>query len=90
MNVFWRQSGRSILFTVLLAILLCLSVILSCTGFSAWAGAAAQGSAISGSYTTIAVPKTPVIDPLQMNLDEVGTALGKNFLPIRPPGRRPS
>ncbi len=77
MNVFWRQSGRSILFTLLLAILLCLSVVLSCTGFSAWAGAVAQGSAISGSYTTIAVPKTPVVDPLQINPEELGTTLGK-------------
>ena len=55
MNIFFKQSRRKWVFTLLMVLLLSLSVALACTGFSAWQSARAQQAEISSRYTTVAV-----------------------------------
>lgn len=73
MNIFLKQATRRPLFTTLLVLLLSFSVLLFCTGYSAWESAKTQKSEISNGYTTIAIP----IDPNLSNLspEEIATAL---------------
>lgn len=73
MNIFLKQATRRPLFTTLLVLLLSFSVLLSCTGYSAWESAKTQKSEISNGYTTIAIPIEP--DLSNLSPEEIATAL---------------
>lgn len=73
MNIFLKQATRRPLFTTLLALLLSFSVLLSCTGYSAWESAKTQKNEISNGYTTIAIPIEP--DLSNLSPEEITTAL---------------
>lgn len=73
MNIFLKQATRRPLFTTLLVLLLSFSVLLSCTGYSAWESAKTQKNEISNGYTTIAIPIEP--DLSNLSLEEITTAL---------------
>lgn len=73
MNIFLKQATRRPLFTTLLVLLLSFSVLLSCTGYSAWESAKTQKSEISNGYTTIAIPIEP--DLSNLSPEEITTAL---------------
>lgn len=73
MNIFLKQATRRPLFTTLLVLLLSFSVLLSCTGYSAWESAKTQKNEISNGYTTIAIPIEP--DLSNLSPEEVATAL---------------
>ena len=73
MNIFLKQATRRPLFTTLLVLLLSFSVLLSCTGYSAWESAKTQKSEISNGYTTIAIPIEPNLSNLSP--EEIATAL---------------
>ena len=73
MNIFLKQATRRPLFTTLLVLLLSFSVLLSCTGYSAWESAKTQKNEISNGYTTIAIPIEP--DLSNLSPEEIATAL---------------
>ena len=73
MNIFLKQATRRPLFTTLLVLLLSFSVLLSCTGYSAWESAKTQKNEISNGYTTIAIPIEP--DLSNLSPQEITTAL---------------
>lgn len=73
MNIFLKQATRRPLFTTLLVLLLSFSVLLSCTGYSAWESAKTQKNEISNGYTTIAIPIEP--DLSNLSPEEITTAL---------------
>lgn len=73
MNIFLKQATRRPLFTILLVLLLSFSVLLSCTGYSAWESAKTQKNEISNGYTTIAIPIEP--DLSNLSPEEITTAL---------------
>lgn len=73
MNIFLKQATRRPLFTTLLVLLLSFSVLLSCTGYSAWESAKTQKNEISNGYTTIAIPIEPNLSNLSP--EEIATAL---------------
>lgn len=73
MNIFLKQATRRPLFTTLLVLLLSFSVLLSCTGYSAWESAKTQKNEISNGYTTIAIPIEPNLSNLSP--EEITTAL---------------
>lgn len=73
MNIFLKQATRRSLFTTLLVLLLSFSVLLSCTGYSAWESAKTQKNEISNGYTTIAIPIEP--DLSNLSPEEIATAL---------------
>lgn len=73
MNIFLKQATRRPLFTTLLVLLLSFSVLLSCTGYSAWESAKTQKNEISNGYTTIAIPIEP--DLSNLSPEELATAL---------------
>ena len=73
MNIFLKQATRRPLFTTLLVLLLSFSVLLFCTGYSAWESAKTQKSEISNGYTTIAIPIEPNLSNLSP--EEIATAL---------------
>ena len=73
MNNFLKQATRRPLFTTLLVLLLSFSVLLSCTGYSAWESAKTQKNEISNGYTTIAIPIEP--DLSNLSPEELATAL---------------
>lgn len=73
MNIFLKQATRRPLFTTLLVLLLSFSVLLSCTGYSAWESAKTQKNEISNGYTTIAIPIEP--DLSNLTPEEIATAL---------------
>ena len=73
MNFFLKQATRRPLFTTLLVLLLSFSVLLSCTGYSAWESAKTQKNEISNGYTTIAIPIEP--DLSNLSPEEIATAL---------------
>ena len=73
MNIFLKQATRRPLFTTLLVLLLSFSVLLSCTGYSAWESAKTQKNEISNGYTTIAIPIEPELRTL--STEEIATAL---------------
>lgn len=73
MNIFLKQATRRPLFTTLLVLLLSFSVLLSCTGYSAWESAKTQKKEISNGYTTIAIPIEP--DLSNLSPEELATAL---------------
>lgn len=73
MNIFLKQATRRPLFTTLLVLLLSFSVLLSCTGYSAWESAKTQKNEISNGYTTIAIPIEPNLSNLSP--EELATAL---------------
>lgn len=73
MNIFLKQATRRPLFTTLLVLLLSFSVLLSCTGYSAWESAKTQKNEISNGYTTIAIPIEP--DLSNLSPEEMATAL---------------
>lgn len=73
MNIFLKQATRRPLFTTLLVLLLSFSVLLSCTGYSAWESAKTQKNEISNGYTTIALPIEPNLSNLSP--EEIATAL---------------
>lgn len=73
MNIFLKQATRRPLFTTLLVLLLSFSVLLFCTGYSAWESAKTQKSEISNGYTTIAIPIEP--DLSNLSPEEIATAL---------------
>ena len=73
MNIFLKQATRRPLFTTLLVLLLSFSVLLSCTGYSAWESAKTQKNEISNCYTTIAIPIEP--DLSNLSPEEITTAL---------------
>lgn len=73
MNIFLKQATRRPLFTTLLVLLLGFSVLLSCTGYSAWESAKTQKNEISNGYTTIAIPIEP--DLSNLSPEEITTAL---------------
>ena len=57
----------------MLVLLLSFSVLLSCTGYSAWESAKTQKNEISNGYTTIAIPIEP--DLSNLSPEEITTAL---------------
>lgn len=73
MNIFLKQATKRPLFTTLLVLLLSFSVLLSCTGYSAWESAKTQKNEISNGYTTIAIPIEP--DLSNLSPEEITTAL---------------
>ncbi len=73
MIIFLKQATRRPLFTTLLVLLLSFSVLLSCTGYSAWESAKTQKNEISNGYTTIAIPIEP--DLSNLSPEEITTAL---------------
>ena len=73
MNIFLKQATRRPLFTTLLVLLLSFSVLLSCTGYSAWESTKTQKNEISNGYTTIAIPIEP--DLSNLSPEEITTAL---------------
>ena len=73
MNIFLKQATRRPLFTTLLVLLLSFSVLLSCTGYSAWESTKTQKNEISNGYTTIAIPIEP--DLSNLSPEEIATAL---------------
>lgn len=73
MNIFLKQATRRPLFTTLLVLLLSFSVLLSCTGYSAWESAKTQKNEISNGYTAIAIPIEP--DLSNLSPEEITTAL---------------
>ena len=73
MNIFLKQATRRPLFTTLLVLLLSFSVLLSCTGYSAWESAKTQKNEISNGYTTIEIPIEP--DLSNLSPEEITTAL---------------
>ena len=73
MNIFLKQATRRPLFTTLLVLPLSFSVLLSCTGYSAWESAKTQKNEISNGYTTIAIPIEP--DLSNLSPEEIATAL---------------
>ena len=73
MNIFLKQATRRPLFTTLLVLLLSFSVLLSCTGYSAWESAKTQKNEISNGYTTIAIPIEA--DLSNLSPEEITTAL---------------
>ena len=73
MNIYLKQTTRRPLFTTLLVLLLSFSVLLFCTGYSAWESAKTQKSEISNGYTTIAIPIEPNLSNLSP--EEIATAL---------------
>lgn len=73
MYIFLKQATRRPLFTTLLVLLLSFSVLLSCTGYSAWESAKTQKNEISNGYTTIAIPIEP--DLSNLSPEEITTAL---------------
>lgn len=73
MNIFLKQATRRPLFTTLLVLLPSFSVLLSCTGYSAWESAKTQKNEISNGYTTIAIPIEP--DLSNLSPEEITTAL---------------
>lgn len=73
MNIFLKQATRRPLFTTLLVLLLSFSVLLSCTGYSAWESAKTQKNEISNGYTTIAIPIEP--DLSNLSPEDLATAL---------------
>lgn len=73
MNIYLKQATRRPLFTTLLVLLLSFSVLLSCTGYSAWESAKTQKNEISNGYTTIAIPIEP--DLSNLSPEEITTAL---------------
>ena len=73
MNIFLKQATRRPLFTTLLVLLLSFSVLLSCTGYSAWESAKTQKNEISNGYTTIAIPIEP--DLSNLSPEGITTAL---------------
>lgn len=73
MNIFLKQATRRPLFTTLLVLLLSFSVLLSCTGYSAWESDKTQKNEISNGYTTIAIPIEP--DLSNLSPEEITTAL---------------
>lgn len=64
MNLFFRQMIRKPCVSLLMVLLLSLSVALSGIGYCAWTAAKQQQGAVSGEYTTIAIPQQPDLDGL--------------------------
>lgn len=73
MNIFYRQAVRKKSFSLFMVLLLSLAIALSCIGYCAWSGAQQQRRAVTGEYTTIAIPLQPDLNG--MSAEEIGSAL---------------